>query len=244
MIEWTYIHKQITSSTNDDAIEYSAHAQGESFVITANQQYNGRGRRGRSWIGQEGNLFASLGIVCPLTKCGDLAFITALALTYSILNLSSQEDIKIKWPNDVLVRGAKISGILIEKGHNDYLIVGVGVNISSFPQLQGVNYSATSLHNIGITTTCEDFLDVFIKQISFWFQQYTMLEFAFIRQEWLKYAIGIGTEIKIMQEQNEKRGIFYGIDDTGLLLLKKDDKIEKISAGDVFILNEKEKIYK
>lgn len=244
MKEWKRIYKQITSSTNDDAIAYSAQALGESFIITANKQYKGRGRRGRSWIGQEGNLFASLGLVYPLAKCGDLAFITALALTSSILVFSPSEDIKIKWPNDVLIRGSKISGILIEKGHNDYLIIGIGVNISSFPQLQGVNYSATSLHHIGITTTCEDFLEVLIKNFSFWLHQYDVLGFAPVRQEWLKYAVGIGTEIKIMQERTEKRGIFYGIDDTGLLLLKKNEKIEKISAGDIFILNEKEKIYK
>ena len=241
MKEWNIIQKDITSSTNDDAIAYSEHAQGKKFVVLAEQQINGRGRRGHSWIGKKGNLFASLGIVYPLSQCGDLAFIISLAITQTILELSPQTDVTIKWPNDVLVRNDKISGILIEKGANDHLIIGVGVNIVSAPCLDNTTYKATSLKDINIFIECHDFLKKMINNFDRLLEENIQHGFAPIRNRWLKYAAGIGKEIKIMQEQTEKRGIYYGIDDKGWLLLQKDDKIEKISAGDVFIIKKEYK---
>lgn len=236
MKEWTIIHKTITHSTNDDAIIYSERAEHKKFVVLAEQQTQGRGRRGRNWIGENGNLFASLGIVYPLNRCGDLAFIASLAVAQTILDLSPKEDIKIKWPNDVLVRNHKISGILIEKGANDYLIVGIGVNISSAPSLDNTAYKATSLQDIYISIGCSDFLESLLNNFDLLMEENIRHGFAPIRNKWLKYAAAIGKEIKIMQEQTTKKGIFSGIDDNGRLLLQTDDKIEKISAGDVFII--------
>ena len=236
MKEWTIIHKTITHSTNDDAINYSEQAEHKKFVVLAEQQTQGRGRRGRNWIGENGNLFASLGIVYPLNRCGDLAFIASLAVAQTILDLSPKEDIKIKWPNDVLVRNHKISSILIEKGANDYLIVGIGVNISSAPSLDNTAYKATSLQDIYISIGCSYFLESLLNNFDLLMEENIRHGFATIRNKWLKYAAAIGKEIKIMQEQTTKKGIFSGIDDNGRLLLQTDDKIEKISAGDVFII--------
>ena len=122
MKDWKWIDLPETGSTNDEARKYSAVAGGGKFVITAVRQNNGRGRRGRSWVGMEGNLFMSLGIEVPLAWPGQLIFIVTLALAQSILKLSPAEDVRIKWPNDVLVRGCKISGILLEKGEGGYVI--------------------------------------------------------------------------------------------------------------------------
>ena len=236
MKEWTIIHKTITQSTNDDAIVYSKQAGCEKFAVMAEQQSQGRGRRGRNWIGESGNLFVSLGVVYPLSRCGDLAFISSLAVAQTILGLSPQEDIKIKWPNDVLVRNHKISGILIEKGANDYLIIGIGVNIASAPRLDNTTYAATSLQDIDISIGRNNFLERMLNNFDWLMEENICHGFISIRNKLLKYAAAIGKEIKIMQEQTEKRGIFSGIDDNGRLLLQTDDKIEKISAGDVFII--------
>jgi len=236
MKEWTIIRKTITQSTNDDAIAYSEHACCEKFIILAEQQLKGRGRRGRCWLGEKGNLFVSLGLVYPLERCGDLAFVTSLAIVKTILALSPQEDIKIKWPNDVLIRNNKISGILIEKGAQDYLIIGIGINIASSPELDNVVYGATSLKDINISISRHDFLKLMINNFDLLMAENIRCGFASIRNKWIQYAAAIGQEIKIMQEQNEKRGIFTDIDDDGRLLLQTDENIEKISAGDIFII--------
>ena len=235
MIDWIQIHKPTSISTNDDAINYSLDANGQKFVIFADAQTNGRGRRGRSWIGLKGNLFASLGVSMPLSACGALTFITSLALVQSILSLSPHQQVSIKWPNDVLIKGQKLSGILIEKGKGDYLIVGVGVNIKEIPNSSEVMYPTTSLYQEGVIIDKEDFLDLFLHKFDFLIQEFMQNGFAPIREKWLKYAKGLGDEIRIMQEQTEKRGVFSGVDENGLLLLTRNGKIEKISTGDVFL---------
>ncbi len=236
MNEWIKIHNKITTSTNDDAIAYSAKADGTEFVISADQQTKGRGRRGRTWIGLQDNLFMSLGVRFAPYQYAQAVFITSLALARSILYLSPTENVTIKWPNDVLVRRSKVSGILLEKGENDYLIIGVGVNIVSSPPEQEVMYPTISLQDVGISIDKQEFMTLFLNNFSALCQQYAQKGFAPIREEWLTLATGLGEEIRIMQEQTEKRGIYSGVDDNGLLLLDNNGKIEKISAGDVFVI--------
>ena len=234
MKDWKWIDLPETGSTNDEARKYSAVAGGGKFVITAVRQNKGRGRRGRSWVGMEGNLFMSLGIEVPLAWPGQLIFIVTLALAQSILKLSPAEDVRIKWPNDVLVRGCKISGILLEKGEGGYVIAGIGVNIAAAPDLPGQSYSAVSLREAGILTERVEFLKLYLSCFDELWDKWRNEGFLPLREMWLSLAAGLRTEIKIVQEQTEKRGIFSGVDENGLLLLERNGKIEKISAGDVF----------
>ena len=219
MKDWKWIDLPETGSTNDEARKYSAVAGGGKFVITA---------------GMEGNLFMSLGIEVPLAWPGQLIFIVTLALAQSILKLSPAEDVRIKWPNDVLVRGCKISGILLEKGEGGYVIAGIGVNIAAAPDLPGQSYSAVSLCEAGILTERVEFLKLYLSCFDELWDKWRNEGFLPLREMWLSLAAGLRTEIKIVQEQTEKRGIFSGVDENGLLLLERNGKIEKISAGDVF----------
>ena len=125
------------SSTNDEAKTQPFYS-----VILTNYQTNGRGRNGRSWIGEDGNLMAS--IVLPKPENAYIySFLISLAIAQSIAFLSP----RIKWPNDVLVDGKKISGILLEIC-DDKLIIGFGVNIQSHPK-SGLLYDATDLKEHG-----------------------------------------------------------------------------------------------
>lgn len=239
MKEWEWIDLPSVGSTNDVAVEHSSARKHGKFVITAARQENGRGRRGRSWIGLEGNLFMSLGVEVPLSRLGQLIFVVTLALAQSILKLSPQEDVRVKWPNDVLVRGGKISGILLEKGAGEYIIAGIGVNVKHAPELVGKSYRSISLAEIGINIERLELLELYLSCFDELFDLWQKQGFEPLRQKWLSLAVGLGQEIQVVQEQTEKRGIFSGVDADGLLLLDVNGKIEKICAGDVFFKENK-----
>ena len=229
MNNWEIIKLSCVDSTNDEAKKCCYRIQEDKFAIIADKQNNGRGRRGRSWVGLEGNLFCSLGIKCPLEKSGELVFVTSLALVNTIL--------KIKWPNDVLLNGAKISGILLEAGSNEVMIVGIGVNIVAKPETNIANYPIGCLADMGIKTDKVSFLNRLLENFDTKENLWKSNGFAAIKQQWLKFVKGLGEKIVIQQEKNNKEGIFVGIDDCGALLLKANDKIEKIYAGDIFFEN-------
>lgn len=236
--DWNWMDLEEVGSTNDEALAFSVHAKNKKFVITACRQGNGRGRRGRNWVGLEGNLFMSLGLELPLHLLGQLVFVVSLSLAECLKKLAPQADVKIKWPNDVLVGGAKISGILLEKGHRNYVIVGIGVNIKKAPQLSGVTYQMTSLADLSVEIDRIKFLQRFLKTLNRELQNWQQNGFAGLRNRWLTMATGLSAEIRVVQEQTEKRGIFSGVDENGMLLLKTNDKTEKIYAGDVFIIKD------
>lgn len=234
---WYWQDKAETGSTNDDAKLLAHNPPAEKFVATAVCQNAGRGRRGRNWIGMDGNLFMSLGIKEELKNLGQLVFVVSLSLADVISALGA--DVKIKWPNDVLVRGGKISGILMENVENGYIIIGIGVNIKAAPQLSTLLYRSASLKENGIEIDRLDFLRLYLKKFdenrNLWHKD----GFEDIRRRWLQRAKGLGEEIRVMTEKGEESGVFAGVDNNGLLLLQKGDIVQKIYAGDVFYKEDK-----
>jgi BirA family biotin operon repressor/biotin-[acetyl-CoA-carboxylase] ligase len=126
---------ETTSSTNDDAKEAAEKGAAEGMVVWALSQSGGRGRHGRQWHSPIGNLYCSVVLRPSLGRrfFGFYSFISALAIGDSIKEVLPQADVELKWPNDVLVRGKKISGILLEAGE-DFLVIGIGVNILYVPE--------------------------------------------------------------------------------------------------------------
>lgn len=232
--DWSWKDFDEVGSTNDEAKKHFISSDIKKFVVTAKRQSSGRGRRGRNWVSIDGNLFASFVLDFEPKYIGVLSFIVSLSVFDVIKNLSSNIDIKLKWPNDVLVEGKKISGILVEKGEGDSFVVGVGVNIVGYPQDINPLYHATSLQELGIITDriviLKNYISVFNKYLELWKKS----GFAAIRDIWLKNAKNIGQRIIVKFEKEEKEGIFYGVDDNGYLLLEHKGNIERIYAGDVF----------
>lgn len=242
MIEdWIWQDFDALESTNDQAFEWSKSAvSGQRCVITTKKQTAGRGRRGRSWIGLEGNLFMSLvfeAAACDLSK---FVFISSLSLLNTIkqVNKNSAIDIKLKWPNDVLINGAKVSGILLEKGEGDFLISGIGVNIAHAPKDDTLLYPVVSLDELGIKVDCRMFLQEFLRQwnklLDLWHNQ----GFQAVLDIWLKSAKSLGEEIVVKNENKIIKGIFIGVDENGALLLSQGGDVTKILAGDVFFNEE------
>lgn len=240
---WRWADYEELESTNDEALRLSMDVSSAGrTVITAQRQTKGRGRRGRSWIGCPGNLFMSLLLPWSTAESGALVFVVSLALLQAVKRFSPQADICLKWPNDVLVGGRKISGILLEAASSGMMVAGVGVNIASAPEDENMLYSVTSLREVGINCDRTEFLQVFLREFNETCAVYRSEGMAKTAELWRKEAGGIGALITVRMPKTEERGIFEGIDDNGLLLLKMPaGDVKTISAGDVFFDEDKKK---
>ena len=238
MIKWQ-IHTFAEVGSTNDVIKDYCNKTGQYVVVRAERQTAGRGRRGRLWNSMDGNLFFSLALEISLQYFGQLVIAAALSLLQAIKALAPKADVQLKWPNDVLLGGAKVSGMLLEKGPNEYMIIGIGVNILQYPEV-GMLYPTTSLKQEKINTTAADFMMLYLQYFEYNLQLMHNGQTALLRQQWLENAKGVGDMIKVLQEDQELCGIFKGIDENAHLLLEKDNKICQIRAGDVFYI-EKEK---
>lgn len=238
-----YQHRAETGSTNDDALAAAAAGEAPGLVVYADLQTAGRGRRGRSWTSPEGNLYASVLLrVTDHATAGLYCFVAALALADALDGFVGPERVRLKWPNDVLVDGAKIAGILLETAPgNDALglalVVGFGVNLASHPD--EARYPAVSLLALGFAAEKlkpHDFLQQVLAAFNHYHFMLARNGFAAIRALWLARAVGVGENITVRLPDSELGGRFNSIDDDGCLLLEpQSGRIEKIAVGDVFL---------
>ncbi len=232
-----------TGSTNADALDAAMRGEASGLWISAKRQTSGKGSRGRQWISQEGNLFASLLLrdVAPEKHLPELTFVAALAVRAAIAQLFANSGrhavVSLKWPNDILIGGKKTSGILLEShmtGDSRAVVIGIGVNCKSHPQ--EVLHRATDLATEGVNTSAEELLPTiataFEKYLTLWNKG---LGFAAIRREWLAEAAGVGERIFVKVPGRELSGTFEDLADDGNLLLSLDDgSTVRISTADVF----------
>lgn len=215
------------NSTNDVAFELAAQGNAfNHFLITANSQTNGRGRLERQWESLEGNLFFSLLLQFETRpNATDFTFLTACVVG----NVLQHYGVKVqyKWPNDMMLEGKKLAGILLQlKTINgvDNLVIGVGVNLASAPDY------AACLKDFGVTK--EDFLAKFEEVFLAYEYKYQQFGFGPIRQEWKNNAFKIGSDVAL---SNGMKGVFEDIDAQGNLVLLGDDGV-RVKAGVVEIL--------
>jgi BirA family biotin operon repressor/biotin-[acetyl-CoA-carboxylase] ligase len=233
-------HERI-DSTNEEARRLAAAGAAAGTLVWAGEQLAGRGRRGRGWTSPPGNLYVSLLLRpgCVPTIACQLNFVAAVALAEAVAGLLPPgTSVALKWPNDVLVNGAKVSGILLEAvaaaDHViDWLIVGVGVNIASHPP--DTPYPATSLQREGLRSTAGAVLEAFAERFEAWHEIWRMSGFGRVRDRWLASARGLGEPIEIRLERETLRGRFSDLDATGALMLDMgNDGRRQITTGDLF----------
>ena len=231
--KWVYYLFDEVGSTNDVIKDYCGES-GKYVAVVAESQTLGRGRLGRNWKSPKGNLFFSLAFEYELQRAGELAFAASLSLLQAVKKIAPFADIRLKWPNDVLLNNAKMSGILLEKGPEKYMIIGIGVNVAASPEIDNAVYKITSLDDAGIKITALKILRLFMESFS---QNLSLLQtngFAVLREKWLENAKNLGKEITVRQSGKEEKGIFAGIDENAALLLKTPAGTKRILAGDVF----------
>ncbi len=230
-------------STNQEALVRARQGELGPLWIVARQQTAGRGRRGRAWVSEPGNLYASLLLVdpCAVERAAELSFIAALALHDALVDTASVlgPRITLKWPNDVLIGGAKAGGILVEGESTDgslAVVIGLGVNCTSHPS--DTPYPATDLASAGAGVTAEALLQSLMPAMTMRLATWKRGEgFASIRADWLKRADGLGGNIRIVSGNRDIAGRFEALDAAGRLVLRlPDGAAEVVAAGEVFPL--------
>ncbi|WP_341813355.1 biotin--[acetyl-CoA-carboxylase] ligase [Wolbachia endosymbiont (group B) of Germaria angustata] len=251
-------HYKEVPSTNKEALGLIEKGISNETVIIADKQTEGRGRTGKSWISPEGNLYASLIInqETDVSKLTELTFVTALAVGNTLLSLNflnnqthcgvipvsrtgmtrdpfiNDLNLQYKWPNDVLIDGKKISGILLEKKSNsNWLIIGIGINVNHAP-LPGT----TCISNYGGSVSNIDLLKKLIINFNKLRKQWLFDGFHAIREMWLKKAFKMNEQISVKLVDKLYEGIFADIDKSGKLVLQqKDGSLIYFDAGELFI---------
>ncbi|WP_341702516.1 biotin--[acetyl-CoA-carboxylase] ligase [Ferrovibrio sp.] len=242
MTAWSLQAFDSLDSTSEEVRRRAEAGAPEGLAVLARRQTAGRGRRGRSWDSPEGNLFLSLLLRPRVTpaEAARLSFLVAVAVTEA-LDLAApalRGQVTCKWPNDVLVAGAKIAGILLESrtapdGGLDWVIVGIGVNLAHFPP--DTPYAATALSAHGVAVLPEDFAGWLLARLGYWLGRWRSEGFAPVREAWLARAQGIGREVVVRLPDSELRGRFAALDESGALLLElPDGSRQAVTAGDVF----------
>ncbi len=227
------------SSTNDKAKELTIAPPQEFFVVTAQRQTAGRGRRGRTWQSLEGNLFMSQAFPLETRFLTDAAFIVSLSLFDAVAVQKPQGRLRLKWPNDILLENRKISGILLEKGENEYIIAGIGVNLKTAPAAEsGLLYPAAALTDFGIRCSKEQLLRAYLQAFDENYALWRRSGFMPIRERWLTHVVGLRQEIVVNFEHGRETGIFEDIAPNGALLLRKGDGIIPVLAADIFYKEE------
>ncbi|PVE23264.1 biotin--[acetyl-CoA-carboxylase] ligase [Microvirga sp. KLBC 81] len=242
------ISLEATESTNDDALHAARSGDPGQLWIVAGEQHAGRGRHGRQWSSPPGNLYSSLLLIdpCEPQHAPQLGFVAGLALHEAIEAVTgvSAPRLSLKWPNDLLLDGAKVSGLLLE-GHRLRnngplaIIIGMGVNVAFSPT--GTPYPALALQSVRSGLRREDVFRAlsasFAQTFSAWRNAARMNAadpFGPIRRLWLERAAGLGQEVTLRLPSGEKRGIFEGLDRFGRLHLKTVSGAELIDAGDLY----------
>ena len=205
----------------------------EGLWLRAERQTGGRGRQGRDWHSPPGNLHAStlvrLGPGDP--PAATLALVAAVALQEVISAYAPVHQVLIKWPNDLLVEGEKLSGILLERA-GDAVVIGIGVNLASHPE--ALDRPVTSLARlVGTAPQPATSLEVLADSFARWLMRWRGEGLTPVRAKWLTVAHPIGTALATSAGE----GLFEGLDETGALRLRRaDGTLHVIHAGDVFLI--------
>jgi BirA family biotin operon repressor/biotin-[acetyl-CoA-carboxylase] ligase len=235
---------QTVDSTMAEGARIAPSLAGPEWVL-ALEQTAGHGRRGRAWSSPKGNFFASL-VLQPKEAPDQVAlrsFVAALALRNAFVAATGRaEAFKLKWPNDVLLNGGKVAGILLESvgaGQGvTHLIIGIGVNLVAAPGADQVEEGAVPpvslLSETGIRVSPEEFLDLLAVAYGRYETQFTTYGFAPIHTAWLQEAARLGETITARTTAETMTGRFETIDDTGNLILTTPKGQRAIPAADIF----------
>ncbi|MGX9353791.1 biotin--[acetyl-CoA-carboxylase] ligase [Roseobacteraceae bacterium S113] len=236
------VHAQL-DSTMLEAVRAAPELAGPTWIL-AHEQAAARGRRGRAWVNPAGNFAATL-VMRPSGGPASAAlrsFVMSLALYDAFVTCTGRPTgLSLKWPNDVLLNGGKVAGILLESVQVSgvmHLAIGVGVNLRHAPQPEAVEARAVTpvslLSETGADVTPPEFLDALAAAFAKHEAQFAQFGFAPIRAAWLERAARLGEVIVARTAQSETTGTFADIDLDGQLVLETAKGRVTIPAADVY----------
>lgn len=239
-----------TDSTNTVAFRLAEDGGAEGTVVIAESQKKGKGRLGRHWISPPGvNLYCSIILRPPILplNASQLTFLSAVAVARAIAKTTTLAPC-IKWPNDVLVNGRKVAGLLNEMSAEtekvNFVILGIGVNINmareDFPA--DLRHPASSLLlESGKPVSRTAFIRSLLENLEELYELYLAEGYPPVREAWLSSCNMLGRRVRVTFHERETEGVATGIDEEGALLVQRDDgKVERVLAGDVSILGNRQ----
>jgi BirA family biotin operon repressor/biotin-[acetyl-CoA-carboxylase] ligase len=230
-------------STNIEA-KAALRAGADRLWIVADMQRAGRGRHERDWASPPGNLYASIALrePAPVASLPLMGFVAGVALVEAILSLAPGlgPRLALKWPNDVLLDGAKAAGILLEgetaPTGKPGLVIGMGVNVATVPE--GLDRPAIALASAANWLTRDTLFGALQKTFAETLAVFNSGRgFATIRARWLALSLPMGQRLSVRLPAIVLEGVFAGLDAEGALRLETSQGIETILAGDVFVLD-------
>lgn len=205
-------------------------------VVVANKQTRGRGKGSRTWISQKSNnLYMAISIDSSNKNINyfNYCFISAIAMVESLKQLINKKiNLKIKWPNDVLLNNKKICGILLENDLQKHLLtIGIGVNIDDSPTFDDkILFPPTNIKKEGFVINRDELLKIFLKK----FEEFDVSNFNVIKNKLIEYFYNFSKEIVIKNNNEETIGIFKDIGNDGSLILDCNGVDKRFFSGDVF----------
>jgi BirA family biotin operon repressor/biotin-[acetyl-CoA-carboxylase] ligase len=235
-----------TGSTNENAFKLAEEGAEEGTVVVAESQLRGKGRLGRHWESPAGvNLYCSVILRPPIlpARAAQLTFLSVVAAARAIEAVTSLRP-SIKWPNDLLLSGKKVAGLLNEMSAEtekvNFIVLGIGVNLNmdlaQFPA--DLRHPATSLFLETGKLVCRlDFARALLEALDALYDTYLLNGYDPVREEWLARCKFLGKKVRIAFQKNEINGTATGIDEEGALLVRlPDGGVERVLAGDVTIM--------
>ena len=234
------IAKEETGSTSSDARKFADTNPSSPALFVADRQTGGRGRQGKSFISPEGGLYMSLllPVNMPIRQTIGATSCAAVAVRRAIRNVSGAE-CGIKWINDLYLSGGKLCGILAESVNDyetmtsRYLIIGVGINMTTAPELNDPSTRAVSLWECGYSASKEELCAEVVHELM---KTYRLgFDFSIYAEEYRSHSILLGQEISFLRNGATEYGVAQSITDRGALEVRCQDKTVILDSGEVTV---------
>jgi BirA family transcriptional regulator, biotin operon repressor / biotin---[acetyl-CoA-carboxylase] ligase len=238
-VAWRLKVFETLGSTSDLCRNFAANAEPAGLAVLARRQDRGRGREGRTWISSLGNLFLSV-LLRPrgsIREAGTWSLLAAVALADTLAPLlPDAAALTLKWPNDLLLDGRKLAGILLDSSANtagdiDWLVIGFGVNLAVAPSIPGRTVAA--LAEFATPPAPEIVAQSLLARLDHWCAARERDGLAPIRDAWVARAQPMGTKLSLKLGEQEFIGNFAGLADNGSLLLETGGRVRAFVAGEI-----------
>lgn len=243
MSRWCILWEEEVTSTMDAVLPHLE--EGAFVALGADHQTKGRGRMGRVWNDTRGTLTVSLAFQCdkPLADIPQMTFVASLALYETVKSFAPHAPFSLKWPNDVMLDGVKMAGLLVEihTRHSaplPWIIIGMGVNVAASPTVKARTVACLG-DVVPHPPLPRDFLTHFLGYFDHEVDLWTKAGFAPIRDRWREGAHKKGTPLLVHKGKERIEGSFLDLDASGRLLLEREDGTHIcVSVADVFLKKE------
>ena len=240
MVDWRLEHFAEIDSTSNYCTTCAKLGAPPGLAVLADVQTAGRGSRGRDWVSTPGNLHLSV-LLRPeyeISSLNSFPLLAGLAVAQALTQLGSAAMTPVlKWPNDVLLAGAKLAGILIDtspsNGKIEWLVMGIGINLAFAPQIPGRLTTSLASHGIAVAPLAA--AQAVLASLSGWLEIFEAQGAGFIQTAWLKAAHPLGTEISVRGADVTTHGRFAGLSAAGALQLLVENRIETFQSGEILL---------